>query len=360
MTKRRWVILVAAGLLLAGVALYSYQRGTDISATRDALLALMPADAASVLYADVADIRNSAFLSEIYVWAPQAQIDADYARFLRDTGFDYQRDLDRVAVALIQRGSEKLLFSVADGRFDRQKIETYLSQSGSRVTLDGHEIFSAPLTGRTKAISLTFLRDNRIALANSDVRPLLKQAPSAEDARQWRQRFERLAGSPVFVVLRQDAGAGGALPQAAGGWQSPQLANLLNQLSWITIAGKPEGDRLRIVAEGECLEDRTARQLTDLLNGILVMAHTGLNGPETRRQLDPKARDAYLEILRSADVARIDRGETKSVRVVLDVTPRLLEAAATLNSVHPASTPETANTGKRQATNNTKSRKSAR
>jgi hypothetical protein len=34
-----------------------------------------------------------------------------------------------------------------------------------------------------------------------------------------------------------------------------------------------------------------------------------------------------LELIKGADVSRLDRGETKSVRVVFDVTPKLLEAA---------------------------------
>jgi 5-deoxy-D-glucuronate isomerase len=67
------------------------------------------------------------------------------------------------------------------------------------------------------------------------------------------------------------------------------------------------------------------------------MAQAGLNGPKTRQQLDPRIRDAYLELIKGADVSRLDRGESKSVRVVFDVTPKIL-AAATL-AVPAAPTP---------------------
>ena len=73
--------------------------------------------------------------------------------------------------------------------------------------------------------------------------------------------------------------------------------------------------------------DAVARQLSDFLNGALILAQAGLNGPQVRQQLDPQAREAYLEILKGADISRIDRGETKSVRVVFDVTPKFLAAA---------------------------------
>jgi hypothetical protein len=329
MTKRRWIFSIAAALLLAGVALFSYQRGGDLNATRAAMLDLMPTDASSILFADVAEIRNSAFAVEFYNWAPQPQIDPEYVRFLRDTGFDYERDLDRVAMAVMKRGSDTTVFTIADGRFDRKKIEAYASHSGTLVNRRGRAIFSIPPSASARKMSLAFLRDNRIALTDeADLAALLSQRAKGEDARQWQKRFERLAGSPVFAVIRQDAAAGGTLAsQAPGGLQSPQLAALLNQLLWITLAGKPEGDQLRVVVEGECGEDRTARQLADLLNGMLVLAQAGLNGPDNRRQLDPQARDAYIEILRGTDVSRIDRGETKAVRLIFNVTPKLLDAA---------------------------------
>jgi hypothetical protein len=144
----------------------------------------------------------------------------------------------------------------------------------------------------------------------------------------WRARFERLAGSPVFAAVRQDAAVGTALAaQAPSGLRSPQLSTLLDQLQWITLAGKPENDRLRVVAEGECTAEGTARQLVDLMNGVVILAQLGLNDAKTRQQLDPAAREAYLELLKSAEISKIDRGDTKSVRLVFDITPGFLEAA---------------------------------
>jgi hypothetical protein len=131
-------------------------------------------------------------------------------------------------------------------------------------------------------------------------------------------------------VIRQDAGAGSALAaQAPGGLRSPQLSTLLDQLQWITLAAKPDNTLLRVVAEGECATDATVRQLADLLNGVVILAQAGLNDAKTRQQLDPATREAYLELLKSADVSKLDRAGTKSVRLVLEVTPKFLAAART-------------------------------
>ena len=67
---------------------------------------------------------------------------------MRDTGFDYERDLDRVAIAVIKRAQETPFFAVADGRFDRKKIAAYASQNGTRETRGGREIFSVPVSSR--------------------------------------------------------------------------------------------------------------------------------------------------------------------------------------------------------------------
>ena len=53
----------------------------------------------------------------------------------------------------------------------------------------------------------------------------------------------------------------------------------------------------------------------------------GLNDAKTRQQLDPAVREAYLGLLKSADVRKMDRGTARSVRLVFDLNPSFLEAA---------------------------------
>ena len=289
----------------------------------------MPPDSSAVVFADFNDLRGAPFAAEFYNWIPKNQVDADYAQFLRETGFAYGRDLDRVAIAFIKSEKDSKLFALAVGRFDRKKIEAYAARSGVRENRGGQEIFSVPLSDTTRKISFAFLSTDTIALTDaSDIAPFLAPVPNSADARNWREHFTRVAGSPVFAVIRQDSEAGSELAsRAPGGFQSPQLSALLDQLQWITLAGKPQGNALRVIAEGECASEQTTRQLADMLNGVLVMAQAGLNGPKTRQQLDPRIRDAYLELIKGADVSRLDRGESKSVRVVFDVTPKILAAA---------------------------------
>ncbi len=321
-----------AGVLLSAAMFLGYQRwGARGGSPREELLALLPSDASAVIFLDLEELRRAPFMAKLYEWAPKPESDADYAQFLKDTGFDYERDLDRLAIATQKKGLDSIFFAIADGKFDRAKISAYASRFGSVEKKGRHEIYSVPASGTAKNISFVFLKNDRIAVTgDADLGTFLSAGKRKEDTAEWRTRFERLAGSPVFAVIRQDAGAGSALAaEAPGGLRSPQLSTLLDQLQWITLAGKPDNELLRVVAEGECATDATVRQLADLLNGVVILAQAGLNDSKTRQQLDPAARKAYLELLRSTEVSKLDRGETKAVRLVLEISPKFLAAART-------------------------------
>jgi hypothetical protein len=324
MSKNKILIVaaVALALFLAGFLGYRHWAPRDSLSDREAMLALMPEDASAVVYLDLAQLRGSPFLAELFRYAPKVTPDADYAQFVQATGFNYETDLDRIALSINRQSQNATAFAVADGKFDRKKIEAYGSRYGSLKTADGKILFSVSLSGSNRKVFFTFLRDDRVAWAN-DSSYFFHKAPE-DSSTEWREHFLRLAGTPLFAVLRQDAGAAAALAQAPGGLHSPQLAALLAQLQWISISAKPDGNLLRVAMEGECLAESTEHQLKEMLSGMVVLAQMGLNDPKTRKQLDPAVRDGYSELLQSADIQQVDRGTSKTVRVVFDVSPKLL------------------------------------
>lgn len=330
MKKQGWFGLFAAAILLAGAAFYGYEKwSAQTPSARANALGMMPADASAVLFADFVELRAAPFVNQLFAWAPKPQADPDYAQFIKETNFDYERDLDRIAIAFVKHEQDSTFFAVADGKFNRQKISDYAAKTGTVTKSGSSQIFSVPVADSTKKIAFTFLRNDRIALTDSgDLSGTLSAKKRNEDVAEWRSRFERLAGSPIFAVIRQDASPGAALAaQTPGGFRSPQLSTLLDQLQWITFAGKPENDRMRVVAEGESATEAITRQLADLLDSVLVLAEAGLNDAKTRQQLDPAARAAYLELLKSVDISKIDRSDTKSVRLAFEITPAFLQAA---------------------------------
>jgi len=330
LSKREWIAVTVGSLLGAATALFIHQQyNRSDSSTRGDLLGMMPPDASAVVFADVAVLRNAPFVRQLFAWAPEPQPDEDYTQFLKETNFNYERDLDHLAIAFKKAGRESTFFAVADGRFDRQRISALAAKSGSVERRGSREIFAVGENRAGGKINFTFLSDSRMALSDrNDLGQILSARKRSDDMMEWHARFERLAGSPIFAVIRQGAAPGETLSeQAPGGLASPELSAMLDQLQWITLAGKLESDRLRVVTEGESTSEETTRRLADLLNGVFALAQAGLNDARTRQQLDPSLREAYLALLKSADVTKLDRGDTQSVRVVFEITPGFLEAA---------------------------------
>jgi hypothetical protein len=333
---RAWIVAVTglAILLIAGVFAYRHRRAGDLSRSRNEILSLMPSDPTSVVYMDLGQFRTSAFLPQLMSWAPGFPADEDYVKFVQATGFNYEKDLDRVALAFTRKGSNSTAFAMADGRFDRKKIEAYAAQSGERIDQNGHSVFVLNLKNSMHKSFFTFLRDDRIAWTDdSGYAAQFQQVHSLSGNREWGERFARLGGTAVFVVIRQDATTTEMLAQQApGGFRSPQLASLVSQLRWITIGGKPEGENLRVVIEGESPTETTMHQLNEFVGGILLLAQVGLNGPKNRKEMDPELREAYLNLLKTAEVENVDRGMEKSVRLIFQITPGFLDAVKKANA----------------------------
>src|SRR5229473_2877671 len=157
MNKRGWIALAAGLLSLSAATFYAYWRYSAHSSTaRGDLLEMLPADAGAVLFADLAELRTTPLVAQLYTWAPQPEPDEDYAQFLRETGFHYERDLDHLAIAFEKTGKDSTLFAVADGEFDRQKISALAIKSGTVERRGGREIFAIPESAGAKKIYFTF------------------------------------------------------------------------------------------------------------------------------------------------------------------------------------------------------------
>lgn len=330
MPNRKSLLILAVAVCLLSAVPFGYLRwrANDALAAREQMLLLTPADSNAVIFIDLTQFRSSPFLLQFFAWAPHPSPDSDYAQFVQATGFDYERDLDRLAIAISRQASGSRVVAIAGGRFDREKIESYGGKFGALKSSSGKTIYAVPIGGPSRTAFFSFLRNDRIAWSTDAT--YFAEPRTSFSSSQWREHFLRLAGTPVFTVLREDSEALGNFAQRApGGLRSPQLASLLSQLQWITIAGKPEGNVLRVVIDGECFSEGTIRQLKDMLSGIVVLAQIGLNDPKTSKQLDPAVREAYLELLQSADIQQLDRGTSKSVRVIFDVTEKLLQTTRT-------------------------------
>jgi len=87
----------------------------------DASLRFLPPDTQSVAVIDVAALRNSSLMQDVF--NRKDLLPAHWAVIMAGTGFDPQRDLDKITVAKI--GTRDSL-AVVQARFDKFKVEQYL------------------------------------------------------------------------------------------------------------------------------------------------------------------------------------------------------------------------------------------
>jgi hypothetical protein len=319
--------LFAAALAAGATAVFLHLRPSgEVPAVE--LIENLPAQASSLVYVDLAALRQSGLLARLKSLAPDAQKEPEYAQFVSDTGFDFERDLDRLAVAIITRGDTRTFYAAAEGRFDAGKIRALALRSGKQQSRGGQEIFTLPVSGSPVPVSFSFLRNDCILLTGGgEPDSLVRSRAPDPSAAERNERALRLAGSPVFGMLHPDAAALRELSQRIpGGLRSEQLTALAENIRWVTFAARPDGERTQIVLEAEALSDQAAAQIAGLSENLLLLARTALEFSGGREHLAPADRAAFLDLLRNAEVTQVNRGETQAVRLVLSAGPSVIQA----------------------------------
>ncbi len=320
--KRVLIVLLLAAVVVGGVV-YSLRRGPRAAQGGGVpeLIELAPADAAYLFYANIAAFRSASLMPRIDEWAATAPRDRDYDEFVRATGLEYARDLDDVVFAVRPAAPAGRNVALAEGRFDRARIISYALRTGKLERQNGFEVYVVPNSSSpAKSFSFAFLDNNRVALAEGPSLELA-QLPRASGTLDpaMRERIARVAGSALFIV-----GKVSQVPEnfSLGGMRSDQFTNLARSLRWFTLAARLEGDRLRVVAEGECDTPDSARQLEGTLDGLRSLGQALLADSKTRQKLGPEDVGKLETLLRMVEFSR----DAQRVRVMLELTPEMLKA----------------------------------
>lgn len=334
-SKTRAMIAVAALVCLAAIAGGVYFRGGNKRPLPPApahpgpapsIFSDLPPTASVIGYADVAEIRklqNTPLASVLGLAGPSPAQDREYKNFVRDTGFDYTRDLDKVAIAfwpanLIQTagaiGKNRML-AVADGRFDQKKIEAYALRSGKSVKRGTQTLYDVP---GNPPVAFEFLSPTRILIASGEnpVNLLTTANPSANDS-AMQDRISRVAGAPIFAVARTDT-----LPKSfySDFQSSPQLEKLARSIQELTLAAQPSGDDIHTVVDAQSDSLKNAIEISTLLDGFRVIARAELSDPNVQRQMTRQQDIFVTGLLNRAKVTR----DSNWIRLTFDITPTML------------------------------------
>jgi hypothetical protein len=213
--------------------------------------------------------------------------DPEYERFIQETGFDFERDLDAVAFAVhypqnwpgggTGGGAPEPRFSeVFVGSFDGGKCLAYLKRTAQSVeNYNSVEIFTIPLYGRSFRIAI--LGVDTVAASNHDdpavIRGMVDRSrrlasPFGGPALLRRYYKHVQLASPIWIVARVEPASPGFETWSA---VFPKSADLVISASYNPLHLPLRAGVLHLRAEAWTGSNEDARNITDKANTFLAM-----------------------------------------------------------------------------------------
>ena len=251
---------VAVVVLAAGVGGYAITAGAPAAPKGGcpALVSVAPYAADFVAYGDLATVRNSSFarqLSSGSSASSHSPLPQEYQEFIRATDFHIERDLDHVMLeGSIESAAGGLIL---EGRFDQEKISSYVAKVGTKTHYDSGDVYLFPTHTATGTVALMFLNPNRIAITmgkSAETQALIladaARGSGSSSHEELCERAERVSGAPFFMVGDIPKSAMVAMAGLTAG-NNGGAADLIQPLQAWDFATWTDHDNLRIEFEGE-------------------------------------------------------------------------------------------------------------
>ncbi len=266
------ILLVAAAI--AGVV-YLHSRAAPAAAR------LLP-ESDGVLYINVRLLR----LAHVFSEAPPVSYDPDYEQFVKETGFQFERDLDQAAFALHappptgtgdQGFFERARYSeIFIGHFDVQRAAAYFRKLASGTEdYGGITIYSIPHEGRTVRVAILGL--NTVAVSNVPEPTVIHEMVDKYRAAAWpasgpslvRDHYRQVPLGTVAWALAQ-LPSKGLLLELGSNFGIPVSslagATIISSARYLTA--------LHLRVEALTPSEKDARNLLDTLNTYLALLKT--------------------------------------------------------------------------------------
>jgi hypothetical protein len=250
---------------------------------------------------------------------PPVSHDPEYERFIRETGFQFERDLDEAAFAIHYPASwpgggtggsapEARFSEVLVGKFFGERLTAYLRQIAQSVeNYHSIDIFTILLEGRSLRVAV--LSADSVAASNHDdpevIRGIVDRsrrlASPFGGPSLLRQYYKHVQlASLAWVVARVDPSS----PEA-GGWSAvfTKPATLVISASALSPL-HPMGQAIHLRAEAFAQSADEARTITDKVNVFVALTHSAETSVGTHgTDADVKALFDSLKVRQEGDRA---------------------------------------------------------
>jgi hypothetical protein len=268
------VVVVVLAALAAVAALLLLRRGRPPQAPR-----LLPT-ADAYFYIDLSPLRTAGLFKN----AP-ANIDPDYAQFVSDTGFQFERDLDQAAFAVhlpqaaadSRTPPETRYSEVFVGRFDGAKLAAYLRRTAESSRPYGNTlIYSIPLPGRTLRVAV--LSKTMVASSNAEsafaIQEIIDRHAETFTGRGpglLRRYYHHVPVASLAWAVARTASAG---QQGNARFVLPGGFDLFFPPETVIVAAVRYFGSVEVRADAFTHTQEEAQRISDQLNALLALART--------------------------------------------------------------------------------------
>jgi hypothetical protein len=272
---------------------------------------LLP-NADAFFYINVSWIRRVNVVDQL----PPVSHDPEYERFIQETGFQFERDLDRAAFAVHypggataggSPGAAELRFSeVIEGSIHAEKLTAYLQKMARSVdNYRAVDIFNIPLEGRTLRVAI--LGVNTVAASNQDdpaiIRGIIdrsrKLASPFGGPAFLRQYYKNVPFASLMWAIVRVKPHDTRLPLSEGIW------SLLFANNAVVVASARYLTSLHLRAEAFTQSGDDAKRITDQVNTFLNIFHTAESSASTQGT-DPDVKQFF-------DSLKVDQKDDRAV-----------------------------------------------
>jgi hypothetical protein len=255
---------------------------------------LLP-DSDAVVYVNLVPLR----VANVFNSLKKVAHDQDYENFIEQTGFDFERDLDEVGIAVhlpsappdanVPAGAaqETRFSEVFKGNFDRNRANAFFRKiSRSTEIYRGKEIYTIPVENRLVRVAI--LSANQVAVSNVEspqiIHQMIDRAPESGlpfiEPALVREHYKDVPfGSLAWAIGKYSSSSNSQNLSLPGGFDLPLPA----QTTWVVslrFAGSIE-----LKAQALTSNEEDARKVADTLGTLLslfrsLQTNIGTQGPD--------------------------------------------------------------------------------
>jgi hypothetical protein len=293
MSKRtRYFVLSAGAILAVGLTtgLVASYLGLPVAFSRAAgpdELQYVPSDAAVVAYANVHELMTSNFRERFRKLEPDTH---ERDEFQQKTGVNIEQDIQTVVAAMMPPpagttgwGPHKGGLLLARGRFDQNRIEALaLEHDGKIEDYQGKRLLIHVTDSGEPDMALGFIDADLVAMGNYESVKRSIDAGAGNNIvsnNDLMRQINDLENSNVWAVGRFDA-------LASSGHLPAEIQAQIPAIQWFSAAGHVNGG-VSGIFKAEARDEESAKNLHDVLNGILAMVRMQANTrPELKTVVD--------------------------------------------------------------------------